>query len=171
MGSVNSHLFASTRSTLMKIWDSETVWIGSLVQAPKYYLTRWYLRNLIKIRQDNLLEGLLATLCPFLGYLQVFVPCIKAQRWRCGPALITRDQFFKGWTILTNRCWQDKLSYPMDGDIYQMNGLLHTSNNLCQGNSHRSSCVFFSAISALSCCCCASLCFAIDFKRFLEPMA
>ena len=43
--------------------------------------------------------------------------------------------------------------------------------NKCYSDSYRSSCVFFSAISALSCCCCASLCFAIDFKRFLEPIA
>ena len=40
-----------------------------------------------------------------------------------------------------------------------------------QYRSHLSNCIFFSAISACNCCCCASRCFAIDFKRFRDPIA
>ena len=35
----------------------------------------------------------------------------------------------------------------------------------------RSSCIFFSAISASSCCCSASLCFEMDLSRLRDPMA
>lgn len=34
-----------------------------------------------------------------------------------------------------------------------------------------SSCIFFSAMRAWSCCCWASLCFATDFSKFLAPIA
>jgi hypothetical protein len=37
--------------------------------------------------------------------------------------------------------------------------------------AYLSSCVFFSAIRACSCCCWASLCFAMDFSKFRAPMA
>ena len=37
--------------------------------------------------------------------------------------------------------------------------------------SYLSSWALFSAIKAFSCCCCNSLCFAMDFNWFLEPIA
>lgn len=43
--------------------------------------------------------------------------------------------------------------------------------NLLYITSYLSSCIFFSAISAWSCCCWASLCFAIDLSKFRAPIA